>query len=391
MTTFRNTEKTVTLRIAGFLLGFFLFPLLVIGANSGFEIQPYVQNISKSSATISWKSAEDGASRVEYGPTAAYGASAEGRVESVMEKGSKQSKNVNIVRARLIDLLPDTAYHYRVMLPSSSGEDRSFRTAPLGADSAFTFFVYGDSRSDPEAHGRVVSAAANTCQPAFVLTTGDAVSSEGGGQSSWKKQFFGPADPLLRKTWCLLIRGNHEGTSRLFSLYFEGAGGSQSEDYYSFDWGPVHVVTINTNKDYDPGSDQYQFLKQDLAGTSRPFKVFFGHHPAYSSALHGSTKKMQEYLQPLFEGNDVQLVFAGHDHAYERTIIHGITYVVSGGGGAPLYEQRQTLKNPKSLVFREAYHFVQVDVTSTELVLTAWAVDKGGGLPTKADHAVIRR
>ena len=77
---------------------------------------------------------------------------------------------------------------------------------------------------------------------------------------------------------------------------------------------------------------------------------------------------MQEYLQPLFEGNGVQLVFAGHDHAYERTIIHGITYVVSGGGGAPLYGQRQ-LKNPKSLVFKEVYHFVQVDVTSENLSL----------------------
>ena len=59
MITVRNTEKTLSLRIAGFLLGFFLYPLLVIGANSGFEIQPYVQNISKSSATISWKSAEE--------------------------------------------------------------------------------------------------------------------------------------------------------------------------------------------------------------------------------------------------------------------------------------------------------------------------------------------
>jgi hypothetical protein len=230
MSVIRNTQKMLTLRVAGFLLGFFVFPLIVIGANSGFEIQPYVQNISKTSATISWKSGDEGASRVEYGPTAAYGASAEGGVESVVGEGSRKLKKMNIVRARLVDLVPDTTYHYRVMLSSLAGEDRTFHTAPAGADAAFTFFVYGDSRSDPEAHGRVVSAAANTCQPAFVLTTGDAVSSEGGGPSAWKEQFFGPADPLLRKTWCLLIRGNHEGTGRLFSLYFEGAGGPQSED-----------------------------------------------------------------------------------------------------------------------------------------------------------------
>jgi 3',5'-cyclic AMP phosphodiesterase CpdA len=149
-------------------------------------------------------------------------------------------------------------------------------------------------------------------------------------------------------------------------------------------------VTLNTNNDYGPGSKQYQFLKGDLARASRPFKVFFGHHPAYSSGSHGSTKKMQEYLQPLFEGNGVQLVFAGHDHTYERTIINVITYVVSGGGGAPLYGLEQLKDNPKGLVFREIYNFVQIDVTANGLVLSAWAVNSSG-VPTIADQAVIAR
>jgi 3',5'-cyclic AMP phosphodiesterase CpdA len=176
----------------------------------------------------------------------------------------------------------------------------------------------------------------------------------------------------------------------LFLLYFEGTDSFQGEGYYSFDWGPVHVVTLDTNSDYDPGSKQYQFLKRDLASTSRPFKVFFSHHPAYSSGSHGSTKKMQDYLQPLFEENGVQLVFAGHDHTYERTIINGITYVVSGGGGAPLYGQEQLRENPKSLVFRKIYNFVQVDVTSDKLTLTAWAVNSSG-VPTIADQTAIAR
>ena len=149
------------------------------------------------------------------------------------------------------------------------------------------------------------------------------------------------------------------------------------------------MVTINTNKDYSPGSEQYQFLMRDLGESARPFKVFFGHHPPYSSGLYGSVKKMQEYLQPLFEEKGVQLVVSGHDHSYERTIVKGVTYVVSGGGGAPLYAQQNTLKNPRSLVYREAYHFVRVDVTSGELILTAWAVDKSGA-STQADHAVIK-
>jgi hypothetical protein len=389
MSIIRSNRQTLIFSFLAALV-FLVFPFALIGADSGFEISPYVQGLTNASATILWKSGDKGATRVDYGPTSTYGVSVEGHSEYVMENGSQQPKMGSIAHAQLIDLLPDTTYHYRVTLSSSVSDDRTFRTAPAGADATFTFLVYGDSRSDPGAHARVVSAAAATCQPVFVLTMGDTVSSSNGGQSAWTKQFFEPADSLLRKTWFLLIRGNHDNTNPLFSLYFKGTGGPQNEDYYSFDWGQVHVVTVNTNKDYAPGSEQYRFLKRDLADTSRPFKVFFGHHPPYSSAFHGSTKKMQKYLQPLFEENGVKLVFAGHDHAYERTIINGITYVVSGGGGAPLYGQERLRENPKSLVFRETYNFVQVDVTSGELVLTAWAVDNSG-VPTKADQAVITR
>jgi hypothetical protein len=368
----------------------FLFPFTLVGADLGFQISPYVQNINKTSATIYWKSTSKVTGRVEYGPTAAYGASAGGQIKYIIENGSPQPKKGSVNRVHLDDLVPDTVYHYRIKLSSSASKDRTFRTAPQDDDATFTFLVYGDTRSDPMAHARVVSAAVSTCHPTFVLGTGDVVSSGSAGQSIWTKQFFKPADPLLRETWFAVTRGNHENANPLFLLYFEGPVSFQTEGYYSFDWGPVHVVTLNTNSDYEPGSKQYRFLKRDLAGTSRPFKVFFGHHPAYSSGSHGSTKKMQDYLQPLFEENGVQLVFAGHDHTYERTIINGITYVVSGGGGAPLYGQERLKENPKSLVFRESYNFVQVDVTSDKLNLTAWAMDSSGVL-TIADQTVVTR
>ncbi len=366
-----------------------LLAFSVHGANPGFEIQPYVQAVSKASATVFWKSGV-GSGRVEYGPTKDYGASAESRTVSKAKKGTGEQEAGGIDHVRLVDLQPDTVYHYRVVLSSFGSADRTFRTAPAATDGCFTFLVYGDSRSNPETHARVISAAANACQPAFVLSTGDTVPSDKAKQSVWMKEFFRPAEPLLQKTWFLLTRGNHESLNGLFSSYFEAAGGSQKEDYYGFDWGPVHVVTLNTNKDYSPGSAQYEFLKHDLGENSRPFKIFFGHHPPYSSGLHGSVKKMQECLEPLFEENGVQLVFSGHDHSYERTIVKGITYIVSGGGGAPLYAQQNNSKNPKSLVYREAFHFVRVDVTPEELVLTTWALGESGQ-PTQADHAVIKR
>jgi predicted phosphodiesterase len=389
MSAIGNIRQILTFWLFAVFLILFLFPLTPVGADSDFEILPYVQNVNQTSAAILWKSVDQMTGSVEYGPTTAYRASADGRIKYVIKNGLPQPEEGSVIRAQLDNLVADTVYHYRVMLSSSTSQDRTFRTAPADANATFTFLVYGDSRNDPEMHAQVASASVTGCQPAFVLHAGDLVPSSGVGKSVWTRQFFKPAGPLLKVTWFAVTRGNHENMSGLFSLFFEGTGNSQDKDYYSFDWGSVHVVTLNTNNDYEPGSEQYQFLERDLAGTSRPFKVFLGHHPAYSSGFHGSTKNMQEHLQPLFERYGVQLVLAGHDHDYERTIVNGITYVVSGGGGAPLYAQKHLKQNSTSVVFRKAYNFVQVDVVSGAMTLTAWAVDNHGTM-TIVDGAVIK-
>jgi acid phosphatase type 7 len=384
----RNPEKGLTtLFVLGFL---FLVALawVTASADSGFEILPYVQNVEGTSVTISWKADGQETGRVEYGITRSYSALADGRLEHVVENGNPNPQKGSIVRARLTGLLPGKVYHYRVLLTSSASGDRIFRTPPEDANTPLTFLVYGDSRSDPEAHARVVSAGAANSDPAFVLMTGDLVPSSGASRSAWTSEFFEPADLLLKKTLYRITQGNHDTENGPFYLYFEMPQSGYGADYYSFDWGPVHVVTINTNKDCRPGSEQYEFLKRDLAEATRPFKIFFGHHPVYSSALHGSTKKIRRVLQPLFEANGVRLVFAGHDHSYERTIVNNVSYIVSGGGGASLHAKKQSREVPESLVFRKAYHFVEVGATADAMTVTAWVVDHRG-VASMADHAVI--
>jgi hypothetical protein len=380
-----NTRQILGFRFLVSLLIFVTFDLAV--ADPGFKISPYVQRVDMTSATVLWNPVGGKTGQVRYGTTTAYGSSAEGHIEYTMTNERPRPEKASVVRARLVALLPDTIYHYRVVHSSFESADRAFRTAPADANSAFKFLVYGDNRDDPRTHARVIHAAA-LLDPPFVLHTGDMVPSSIDGEKVWREQFFEPAERLLRKTWFSVTRGNHERDSPLFSLYFGALGGTQINDYCSFDWGRVHVATINTNRDYQPGSEQYQFLEQDLATTSRPFKVFFGHHPFYSSGPHGSERALQEYLQPILEKCGVKLVFAGHDHDYERTIVNGITYVVSGGAGAPLYDQRILLITPSRLIFRKAYNFVRTDVTSEAMTLTAWIVDNKG-VAILADRAVI--
>ncbi len=379
----RNLGKSLSW-FCVFLLVLAVFPIKATGF--GFEILPYVQDVQKTSARVIWKGAGQEQGKVEYGLTPAYGSSAEGRIKWIRKNGSGE-KAGSIVQSRLNSLVPGSLYHYRVSLPNYKSQDRIFQTPPLDRDAPFTFVVYGDSRSDPAAHGRVISAAA-ACHPAFVLDTGDLVLSSAEEQSVWTDQFFRPADFLLRKTWFAVTRGNHEGNSPFFLSYFGGAGHEPNKGYYSFDWGPVHVVTLDTNVEYKPGSKQYKFLKKDLENTDRPLKVFFGHHPVYSSGFHGGARKMQRYLQPLFEKNGVALVLGGHDHDYERTVVNGVIYIVSGGGGAPLYGQDSLTWEPGDSVFKSAYHFVQVDVSSGMMSLTSWAVDLHGAT-TLIDRATI--
>lgn len=96
--------------------------------------------------------------------------------------------------------------------------------------------------------------------------------------------------------------------------------------YYSVDFGVVHFVWISTETDFTPGSDQYNWIVEDLKYTDRqktPFIVFQGHRPMYSSDGKAMrllfTPKLIEYLEPLMVEHKVSLALWGHVHKYERT------------------------------------------------------------------------
>jgi hypothetical protein len=70
----------------------------------------------------------------------------------------------------------------------------------------------------------------------------------------------------------------------------------------------------------------------------------FFHHPIYSYGHHGgSDNSSGGELERLFKFYGVRLVFQGHDHDYYYTQRGGITYVVSGGGGA---DNTRPIKSP---------------------------------------------
>jgi len=101
---------------------------------------------------------------------------------------------------------------------------------------------------------------------------------------------------------------------------------------------------VNTQDTFSAGSDQYAFIEADLAAAAADPDIdhlfVAGHWPAYSSGAHGVADhdewgEVRDHLQPLFETYGVDIYWCGHDHHYERAEVNGVTYIVTGGGGAP--------------------------------------------------------
>jgi 3',5'-cyclic AMP phosphodiesterase CpdA len=198
--------------------------------------------------------------------------------------------------------------------------------------------------------------------PAFILHSGDLVC-EGGDALKWIPHFFRPAGALLSRVPCFPCLGNHEyyNTSGQYdeaarAKYIQLFTLPANERWYSFDYGKCHFICLDTNQAsyFNDDSDaQWKWLIESDAGAEdgdlptahqakvsgavkRIFVLF--HEPPYSSGTHygeAQCRMIQARLVPEFEQYDVDMVFSGHDHFYERARKGGVHYVVTGGGGAP--------------------------------------------------------
>ena len=136
---------------------------------------------------------------------------------------------------------------------------------------------------------------------------------------------------------------------------------------------------------------QREWLADDLARARRrhPRAIFaFCHEAPWSHGLHGGESRMVRDYAPLLAAGHVDVLFGGHDHIYERgtgaTPEGKLTYVVTGGGGAPLYNPTCRAATgpapgdvpgplppcPSSVaVLTKTYHYVMVEVTADAIVL----------------------
>ncbi|PSR96287.1 Purple acid phosphatase [Actinidia chinensis var. chinensis] len=153
-------------------------------------------------------------------------------------------------------------------------------------------------------------------------------------QSLWDT--FGElVQPLASARPWMVTEGNHEKENIMFledgfqsynarwKMPFKESG-SSSNLYYSFEVAGVHLIMLGSYTDYDEYSDQYSWLKADLLKVDRkrtPWLLVLFHVPWYNSnrAHQGEGVSMMEAMESLLYAAGVDIVLAGHVHAYERS------------------------------------------------------------------------
>jgi hypothetical protein len=192
-------------------------------------------------------------------------------------------------------------------------------------------------------------------------------------ESRFDDVFLRPYGPLIEAgVEVELAIGNHDGDvhfsdARLQAIDTELRLLGTPARYYRSTHGPADFFYLDSSR---PGlfgegrSEQLAWLEGALESSTAQWKIVCMHHPPYSSGRHGPTPGADEVLVPVLERHAVDLVLAGHDHHYERSVpIDGITYVVSGGGAklTPVRPSRTTAAAASAL------QYLHVDIAGDRL------------------------
>jgi hypothetical protein len=365
--------RTILRRLPSLIPIIFLF----YGQNLWAKIEsgPWINNIAQSEVEILWEQDQDVPNGVIH-----YGIHPTDLASTVT--GEAFSLRPLVYRATLKNLQASTRYYYRLtqLTTQISG---TFKTAVRPME-PFSFVVLGDTRSGHEAHAGVIRAIVNDFAgdyPDFYINTGDLVAS-GESIDDWHS-FFEIEKILCPMSVFVPAFGNHEGGDNLQPSLFRKFFSSGA--YYAFPYGNSLFLIIDTEDPTltTPGTPQRQFILDQLKNASiNPeirFKFVIFHQPGMTTSSHSPTWVITapNGLIDLFEEYNVDAIFMGHNHNYEHTFVNGIHHLVSGGGGAGLYDF--DFESDSTVYKESAYHFLRVSVFDSYYSVEAKKVDPAQG------------
>jgi len=379
------------------------FNWMRVAAPSGLGILrgPYLQQVTDLSAVVVWTTRDTGTGVVRYAVSG--GASSSVTAEARVFPGSQTGLPDDFTQyeAHLTGLSASTRYTYDILMggaDATPGQD-AFTTAPRDGSGTVRFIAFGDSGVGSTAQTQLAARmAADTFD--LALHTGDVAYGNanlvgGASYTQYNDWLFGVYSWMRSRPLYPSI-GNHDDEIGFAAAYRDvfvlpeqaatATYPDNAERFYSFDYGPVHFVALDTEHAFiDSARRQAQlaWLDADLAATTQPWRVVYFHRSPYSSGSeHGSSLDVRQAFAPIFERRGVNLVLSGHDHDYERSkpwrefVSTGspVTYVVTGGGGAALYPVGTS---PWTAAAASINHYTRI-TAGTGCVMTLQAVRTDG-------------
>ncbi|MCE7065922.1 metallophosphoesterase [Dyadobacter sp. CY326] len=305
---------------------------------------PYLQSATSQSIVIRWRTSEPSDSRVKFGNAA-------NALTNTVDNGALITDH----EVKLTGLQPATRYYYSVGTSSlllQGNADNFFETAPaIGVVAKYRIGVFGDcgnnSANQVNVRNQMQNYLGKNYMNAWILLGDNAYNS--GTDAEYQSGFFNIyKDKFLKQNPLFPCPGNHDYANSqvrqndhavpyydMFTIPKSGeAGGiaTGTEAYYSFDYGNMHFLSLdsygkedNATRLYDTLGKQVSWIKQDLAANAnKDWVVAYWHHPPYTKGSHDSDSeselvKIRENFIRILERNGVDLILCGHSHDYERS------------------------------------------------------------------------
>lgn len=322
-------------------------------------MSPYLQAVTMQSVYVLVECDSETPVTVQYGTKQKYGKTA--LTESLARTDAAPATFVH--RIKLTGLKAKSTYHYRAAQDDNTFTSDAIFVTAVKPNTAFRFCWMADMRTGTAIHDQI-AAQVLAANPRFSLYGGDLCGN--GSYDMFKKEFFLPNELKLdARVPFFNTPGNHEGwTTNIKAFTQAPASSSGTQDYYSFDYGDVHFLCLNTELPYDTKSSQYRFAATDLAASTKPWKVVYMHKHPYCAGGHGEDAMLQVMARQLFVPNKVDVVLNGHSHFYEHNLVEGIHYLIIGSAGAPLHD---TGAAPYVVKAVKDYNYGIFDVTNTTM------------------------
>jgi hypothetical protein len=347
---------------------------------------PWVTRMGPQEATVFWESRSGGCAEVAVRPEESAGDGGEpaerlvegeahpsevtaGYGPEVNFRPADETGTFYLHQVRVTELAEGACYRYR----TSAAEPAEGRFCTARAPGQpIRFVALGDTSTRWGQAAQVVEQAISP-PPDFVVHLGD-LQYYSAILESWQS-WFPVMAPLLRSAAFLPSVGNHEFEipdefPNYYARFFAEPGEGTTR-WYTFSSGGVHFFSLDSESPMSPGSPQHTWLAEALARARatagwRTSMAYF-HKPAYSLGKHGPQLDLRAALTPLFAEHGVSLVLTAHVHGYERFEADGITWLVSGGGGAPLYDLNARVSDfpqdvPRRKAAAQVYQAVKVTV-----------------------------